>query len=99
MKRLKEDFVIVSLYVDVQNIDLQENEQYFSKALNKQVETLGDKNADLQVTTYGANSQPYYFFLDANEKRLVTEGYGYDPDIQKFKELLDTVKEKHKATL
>jgi thiol:disulfide interchange protein len=99
MNRLKEDFVIVSLYVDVQNIDLQENEQYFSKALNKQVETLGDKNADLQVTSYGANSQPYYFFLDANEKRLVPEGYGYDPDIQKFKELLDAVKEKHKATL
>jgi thiol:disulfide interchange protein len=98
MKRLKEDFVIVSLYVDVQNIDLQENEQYFSKALNKQVETLGDKNADLQVTSYGANSQPYYFFLDANEKRLVQDGYGYDPDIQKFKQLLDTVKYKYKTT-
>ncbi|QNA45976.1 protein-disulfide reductase DsbD family protein [Lacibacter sediminis] len=99
MKKLKEDFVIVSLYVDVQNVDLQESEQYFSKALNKQVETLGDKNADLQVTQYGANSQPYYFFLDANEKRIVPDGYGYDPDIEKFKQLLDTVKAKHKATL
>lgn len=97
MKRLKEDFVIVSLYVDVQNIDLQENEQYFSKALNKQVETLGDKNADLQVTKYGANSQPYYFFLDANENRLLPDGYGYDPDIEKFKQLLDAAKEKYAA--
>lgn len=98
MKRLKEDYVIVSLYVDVQNVDLPENEHYFSKALNKQVETLGDKNADLQVTAYGANSQPYYFFLDTNEKRIVPDGYGYDPDIEKFKELLDTVNEKYKAT-
>lgn len=97
MKKLKEDFVIVSLYVDVQNVDLQENEHYFSKALNKQVETLGDKNADLQVTQYGANSQPYYFFLDANQKRIVPDGYGYDPDIEKFKQLLDTVKEKYAA--
>jgi thiol:disulfide interchange protein DsbD len=97
MKRLKEDFVIVSLYVDVQNIDLPESDIYFSKALNKQVETLGDKNADLQVTSYGANSQPYYFFLDANEKRIVPDGYGYDPDIQKFKQLLDAVKEKYAA--
>jgi thiol:disulfide interchange protein len=97
MKKLKEDFVIVSLYVDVQNVDLQESEHYFSKALNKQVETLGDKNADLQVTQYGANSQPYYFFLDANEKRIVPDGYGYDPDIEKFKQLLDTVKEKYTA--
>ncbi|MFT3843716.1 MAG: cytochrome c biogenesis protein CcdA [Lacibacter sp.] len=99
MKRLKEDFVIVSLYVDVQNVDLPENEHYFSKALNKQVETLGDKNADLQVTSYGANSQPYYFFLDANEKRIVPDGYGYDPDIQKFKQLLDAVKEKFQISL
>jgi thiol:disulfide interchange protein len=99
MKRLKEEFVIVSLYVDVQIIDLQENEQYMSKALNKKIETLGDKNADLQVTKYGANSQPYYFFLDANENRIVPDGYGYDPDIEKFKALLDTVKEKYATKL
>jgi thiol:disulfide interchange protein len=97
MRILKENFIIVSLYVDVQNVDLPENEIYFSKALNLQVETLGDKNADLQVTTFGANSQPYYFFLDANEKRLVPDGYGYDPNIQKFKQLLTTVTEKYKA--
>jgi len=99
MKRLKDDFVIVSLYVDVQNIDLQEKEQYFSKGLNIKVETLGDKNADFQVTKYGANSQPYYFFLDAGENRLIPDGYGYDPNIKKFIELLDTAKEKYKATL
>ena len=92
MKRLKEDFVIVSLYVDVHDIDLQEQEQYYSKALNKKVTTLGDKNADLQVTTYLANSQPYYFFLDGDEKRIIRDGYGYDPDIKKFIALLDEAK-------
>ncbi len=98
MKLLKEDFVIVSLYVDVQNIDLQESEIYYSKALRKNIETLGDKNADMQVTKFGANSQPYYFFLDANEKRLVPEGYGYDPDVQKFGDLLEKAKtEYHKS--
>lgn len=91
MKRLKENFVIVSLYVDVHNVDLQKNEQYYSKALNQNIETLGDKNADLQVSKYNANTQPYYFFLDANEKRLAPEGYGYDPDIQKFINRLDEV--------
>jgi thiol:disulfide interchange protein DsbD len=96
MKRLKEDFVIVSLYVDVHNVELQPSEYYFSKALNKDIETLGDKNADLQVTTFGANTQPYYFFLDKSEKRLAEEGYGYDPDIQKFIQHLDSVKETFK---
>jgi thiol:disulfide interchange protein DsbD len=98
MKRLKENFVIASLYVDVhKGVDLQPGEQYFSKALNQQVTTLGDKNADLQVSVYNANTQPYYFFLDANENRLRPEGYGYDPDIQKFKTMLDEVVAKYNS--
>jgi thiol:disulfide interchange protein DsbD len=98
MQRLKEDFVIVSLYVDVQNIDLPESEQYFSKALDKKVETLGDKNADFQVTTFGANTQPYYFFLDGNEHKLAPLGYGYDADVPKFIRLLDNVKSEYQKT-
>ena len=85
--------------IDVQNIDLQESEIYYSKALKKNIETLGDKNADMQVTKFGANSQPYYFFIDANEKRLVPEGYGYDPDVKKFIELLEQAKQKFKRSL
>src|SRR5215203_1926334 len=96
MQRLKENFVIASLYVDVHKIELLQSEQYFSKVLDKQVETLGDKNADLQVTKFGANTQPYYFFLDANENRLMEEGYGYDPHIQKFINLLDKAKQEYK---
>jgi thiol:disulfide interchange protein len=97
MKRLKKNFVIVSLYVDVHTIDLQPDEQYFSKALDKKVTTLGDKNADLQISKYNANTQPYYFFLDAKENRLEPEGYGYDSDVQKFKNMLDEVVAKYKA--
>lgn len=97
MKRLKNNFVIVSLYVDVNNIDLQPSEQYYSKALNQKVTTLGAKNADLQVSKYNANTQPYYFFLDANENRLEPEGYGYDSDVEKFKNMLDDVIIKYKA--
>ena len=97
MKRLKNNFVIVSLYVDVNNVDLQPSEQYYSKALNQKVTTLGAKNADLQVSKYNANTQPYYFFLDANEKRLEPEGYGYNSDVEKFKNMLDEVVAKYKA--
>ena len=95
MKRLKNNFVIVSLYVDVHDIDLPPNEQFYSKALDKQVETLGDKNADRQVAKYGANTQPYYFFINASEDRLANEGYGYDPDVKKFIQHLDEMKEKY----
>ncbi len=98
MKRLKNNFVIVSLYVDVNNIDLEQKGQYYSKALNKQVTTLGDKNADLQISKYNANTQPYYFFLDANENRLAPEGYGYDPNVAKFIALLDGVIDAYNKT-
>ena len=97
MRRLKENFVIVSLYVDVQDIDLQENEQYYSEALEIEITTLGNKNADMQVSKFGANSQPYYFFLDNEEKRLIPDGYGYDPDVKKFIALLDKAVENFTA--
>ena len=96
MKMLKNDFVIVSLYVDVQNVDLPVEEQYYSKGLGRQIETLGDKNADLQVTRFGANTQPYYFFLDGHEQKLADEGYGYNPDIPQFIAHLNRVLEKAK---
>jgi thiol:disulfide interchange protein DsbD len=95
MRRLKENFVIVSLYVDVQDVDIPENEQYYSEALGTKITTLGNRNADMQVTRFQANSQPYYFFLDAEEKRLIQDGYGYDPDIKKFIRLLDTAVEQY----
>ena len=99
MKRLKDNFVIVSLYIDVTQIDLQENEQYYSKALNKKIETLGDLNADRQVTYYKSNAQPFYLFLDANESKLAHDGYGYDPSVEKFINLLDGVKAKYTQTM
>jgi len=97
MKRLKNNFVIVSLYVDIHNVHLQPNEQYYSESLGKKVTDLGDKNADLQISKYNANTQPFYFFLDAHENRLEPEGYGYDSDVQKFKNMLDDVVAKYKA--
>ena len=96
MKMLKNDFVIVSLYVDVQNVDLPVEEQYYSKGLGRKIETLGDKNADLQVTRFGANTQPYYFFLDGHEQKLADEGYGYNPNIPQFIAHLNKVLEKAK---
>jgi len=97
MQILKNDFVIASLYVDAQNIDLPVAEQYFSKDLGRRVETLGDRNADLQVSRFGANTQPYYFFVDGNEHKLADEGYGYDPDIARFVAHLRKVIERAKS--
>ena len=95
-KMLKEDFIVVSLYCDMNRIELPKNEQYFSKDLNAQVVTLGNKNADLQASKYGSNSQPYYFYVDENGAKLADEGYAYDPDASKFITHLEKVKAAYK---
>ena len=96
MKRLKEDFVIASLYCDYDKRELPKEEQYYSKILGSQVITVGDKNEDIQASKFGDNSQPFYFFVDEEGERLIDGGYGYDPNVQKFIDHLEKVKENYK---
>lgn len=98
MKRLKEDFVIASLYCDYDKLDLPKSEQHFSQALQSDVVTLGDKNEDLQATKFNSNSQPFYFYVDENGNKLADSGYSYNPDIQRFINHLERVKENYKKT-
>ena len=96
MKRLKEDFVVASLYCDYDKSELPKEEQYFSKILGADVITVGDKNEDIQASKFGANSQPFYFYVDENGNKLTDDGYGYDPNVQKFVDHLEKVKENYK---
>jgi len=91
LKRMKNDFVVASLFCDFNRIDLPLNEQYFSKDLNAQVTTVGNKNADIQASKFGSEGQPYYFFVDEQGNKLADMGYGYNPDIDKFVKHLDNV--------
>lgn len=93
MKRLKEDFVIASLYCDYDKTELPADKQFFSKELNAQIVTIGDWNEHLQASKFNSNSQPFYFYIDADGTKLVEEGYSYDPDASKFIKHLDKAKE------
>jgi thiol:disulfide interchange protein DsbD len=96
MKRLKEDFVIASLYCDYDKAELPKDKQFFSKELNAQVVTVGDWNEHLQASKFNSNSQPFYFYVDNDGTKLVAEGYSYDPDASKFIKHLDKVIEAYK---
>lgn len=93
MKRLKEDFIIASLYCDYDKKDLPADKQFFSKELNAQIVTIGDWNEHLQASKFNSNSQPFYFYVDEDGNKLVDEGYSYDPDASRFIRHLDKVKE------
>ncbi|MDA3613979.1 protein-disulfide reductase DsbD family protein [Polluticaenibacter yanchengensis] len=92
LKRLKEDFILVSFYVD-DKTPLPVEERYTNKNGEK-IKTIGEKNLDYEVTNFGINAQPLYKFIDLDGKSLSDVQYGYDPDIQKFIDHLETVKAK-----
>jgi thiol:disulfide interchange protein len=96
-KRLKDDFIVASLYCDMNRIKLPESERFFSKDLNANVATVGDLNLHIQASRFGANSQPFYFYVDEDGKMLMPKGYSYDPDVEKFVKHLDMAKANYKS--
>ena len=90
LKKMKEDFVLISLYVD-ESTELPESEQY-TNAKGEKITKLGEKNLDYEVTKFGFNAQPLYMFLDLNGNPLSSVKYGYNSNIEKFAAHLDEVK-------
>lgn len=88
LKRLRENFIVTALYVD-DKTDLPENEWITSKYDGKVKKTIGRKYADLQITRYNVNSQPYYVLLDT-AGNLLTAPRAYDLNIDAFVKFLDT---------
>lgn len=87
LERLKNDYVLVSLYVD-DKTSLPESEKRVSKTTGNKIKSIGNKWSDMQTERFGTNSQPYYVLLDAQEKML-NKPTGYDPNIDKFIAFLD----------
>jgi thiol:disulfide interchange protein len=94
LKRLRDDFVIVALYVD-DKTELPENEWITSKHDGKVKKTIGKKNADIQIANLNNNAQPFYVLLGPDEKVLAWP-VAYDRDVKKFVDFLDRGKRKYK---
>ena len=93
-RRLTQDYVLISLYVDdktslPQPIEVEVNGQ------KRTLRTIGDKWSHLQATKFGANTQPFYVLLDENGKPL-GPSRSYKEDIQEYLEWLDHGLKKHK---
>jgi thiol:disulfide interchange protein DsbD len=69
---LKNDLVLISLYVDDKR-DLPKEEQFYSKETDSEIETIGDKWTDFMLTRYKTNTQPLYVLVDTDEKNLNPE--------------------------
>lgn len=97
LKRLKEDYVVVALYVDDRK-ELPESDWVTSEYDGKVKKTVGKKFADFQISRFNVNSQPYYILLDTNGQ-LLTQPKAYDLNVSNFVHFLDTGIEKFKKHL
>lgn len=88
LKRLRENFVLVALYVDDKVIEMPKEEWYTNKS-GREVKLLGKKNAEIQTSKFGTNSQPYYVILNGDGNLMVSPR-AYDLDIVAFNKFLDT---------
>ncbi|MCX6352336.1 MAG: thioredoxin family protein [Bacteroidetes bacterium] len=94
LEQLKNDFVIVSLYVDDKQ-DLNPEDTFTSTYSHKQITTIGDRWSDFEVSKYNANTQPLYVLLDHNGEKM-NKPVGYDADIDKFLHFLEEGKTEFK---
>jgi thiol:disulfide interchange protein len=89
LQRLRNDYVIISLYVD-DRTRLAEEDQYVSDfgGRARRIRTVGNKWSDFQARRYGVNSQPYYILLGHDEIPLA-EPYGYNSNVGQFLNFLN----------
>lgn len=86
LKVLKNDIVLISLYVDDKR-DLPKEEQFVSPNSGKKIVTVGNKWSDFIIHRYETNTQPFYVLADVEGNNL-NDPIGYTPDIEEYKEWL-----------
>ena len=96
---LKEDYVLISLYVDDRK-ELPESEQFdfkFDNGRVKAIETIGQKWGTFQTVNFNAASQPYYVLLSPNLE-ILNEAVQY-VDVETYETWLKSGLEKHQLSM
>lgn len=88
LERLRNDFVIISLYVD-DRTRLPEDEWITSEIDGRVKNTIGRKNLDYQISAFNTNTQPYYVVMDPGGN-LLNQPRGYSLNRDAFAEFLET---------
>lgn len=88
LMRLEKNYVVVALYVD-DHMKLPEDQWIKSTFDGKQKKTIGAINADIQVTRFNNNAQPYYILLDPFTETVLANPVAFNEDIPEFIDFLD----------
>jgi len=77
---IKEEYVLIQLYVDERNVPMPAEKVHESKILKRKTDDLGYWNLDFQATQYGSNAQPLYVLTTADDLNplVPTQGAIFD---------------------
>jgi thiol:disulfide interchange protein DsbD len=88
-KRLQNDVVLVSLYVDdKRSLDPKDFKKVFWYGQEREITTIGDKFKYMEETLYKQSTQPLYVILDHNEQ-LLSSPRGYKSGIPEYIKWMD----------
>lgn len=87
LKRLRDNFVVVSLYVD-DRTQLPENEWVTSSINGKPLKTIGKVNEDIEILKYKTNSLPLYVISDYSGNPINTP-MPTNLNVEEYKKWLD----------
>ncbi len=87
LKRLRDNFVIISLYAD-DRTELPENEWITSSVDGKIKKTIGKINEDLEISKFRTNALPLYVITD-NEGNALNKPMPTNLNIEEYKIWLD----------
>ncbi len=87
---IKDDYVLISLYVDEKiELPLEEQVTVSSKVTGQRtLRRTGDKWAHFQTEYFNNNSQPYYVLIGP-DGQLLNSPVGYTPDVAEFASFLE----------
>lgn len=91
LQHLKNNYVVVSLYVDDQARLFPDNKFKYllDPHTSEKMRTVGDKWSSFQVNNFGRNSQPWYVLMHNDGKTLLNQPVGYTPEVSEYKAFLD----------
>lgn len=83
LKFLKNEVVLISLYVDDKRKLKEENILDSKLHPGKKLKYIGQKWSEMQTIRYKTNTQPFYVLIDHNENNLIIPA-AYTPDVDTY---------------
>jgi len=83
--RIRDDYVLVSLYVDEREAL---EEPFVSDFSGRKIRTVGNKWADFQARYFDRNSQPFYVLMSP-EGDVLNQPVAYTPDVEQYAAFLE----------